>query len=56
MKSKYDYPEGHRYYDEGWNDYIDGLPPKAPCTRDYWDGYNDAKEADEEGQELTRLE
>lgn len=48
MKSVYDFPEGSRYYDEGWNDACTKQPRKSPCTEDYLEGYKDCLDAPEE--------
>lgn len=50
MKSKYDYPEGYRYYDEGWNDRREDKPKPDNCSVDYLDGWNDCDEAIKSGE------
>jgi hypothetical protein len=48
MQSKYDYPEGYRYYDEGWNDYCKGKPKPERASQDYLIGWFDCAEAQPE--------
>jgi hypothetical protein len=40
-----------KFYDEGWNDYVDGIIPdftgNHPYTKDYKDGWMDCVEATE---------
>ena len=49
-KSLYDYPEGCRHYDEGWNWYCEGKEKPEEYSRDFWDGWNDCREAPPEDQ------
>ena len=54
MKSKYDYPEGRRYYDDGWNSRCRGEPlalDKQPASSDFIEGWKDCDEAPEEDRQ-----
>ncbi len=34
-----------KYYDHGWNAYVDGEPFDSTASRDWRDGWKDAQEA-----------
>lgn len=38
------------YYDQGWNDCVNGTQMKYPCSRDYRDGYLDCNSSPKEIQ------
>ena len=39
--------EKREFYDQGWNDRMDGRKLIVPCTRDYRDGWKDCDELTE---------
>lgn len=54
-KSKYDFPEGFRYYDEGWNARCDDQPNEPNASIDWGDGWLDCDEAIKEGEKPEKI-
>lgn len=48
MLSRYDYPDGLRYYDEGWNAFCRKDEKPESAHADFWDGWKDCAEAPEQ--------
>ena len=56
MQSKYDFPEGYSYYDEGWNARIKGEPNNPHASIDWGDGWLDCDEAFKNNENPTLID